>query len=84
MIHGSFHADSKDLESIDLKTSNNAYANIRPFLDFDCGELDFTVWLDPKDLPRIAGMLHSAAAAIDALIEASNEKPQLRLVPQAA
>jgi predicted glycoside hydrolase/deacetylase ChbG (UPF0249 family) len=87
MIHGSFHADSKDLEHLDVHQSMNMYSAVRPFIDLACGDFDFTLWLDPKDLTRIAGMLRSATEQVEAIIEANREKENrtnhrpLQLVP---
>jgi hypothetical protein len=47
------------------------------WLDIDCGDAEMSIWIDPKDLSRVAGMLRSASEAIEALIE---PKPTLRLV----
>jgi predicted glycoside hydrolase/deacetylase ChbG (UPF0249 family) len=74
MIHGSFHADSKDLEHLDVHQSTNMYSAVRPFIDLACGDFDFTLWLDPKDLTRIAGMLRSATEQVEAIIEANREE----------
>jgi len=49
------------------------------WLDIDCGDAEMSIWIDPKDLARIAGMLRSASEAIEALVE-PKVKPTLRLV----
>jgi hypothetical protein len=62
------------------KSDIDAYAKSPlMWLDIDCGDAEMSIWIDPKDLARIAGLLRSASEAIEALVE-PKVKPALRLV----
>jgi hypothetical protein len=80
MSRATLRAMSSEVQSIDVKRLTGAYLSIpTDYLNFDFDGNEFTVWLDPHDLARIAGMLRSASEAIEALVE-PKVKPALRLV----
>jgi hypothetical protein len=64
---------------IEFRRSHAYMQSPMMWLDIDCGDAEMSIWIDPKDLARIAGMLRSASEAIEALVE-PKVKPALRLV----
>jgi hypothetical protein len=75
MMRGSLFAEGDDLKRI---SANAACNDTLPYLNFDLGGSDLFLHLDPKDLPRIAGMLRHAAESIEAIIaqNGANHAPE--------
>lgn len=83
MIRGSLYTESDDLKKVSMQLTSGKHGSPEPYLLLELKSTDFTIYLAPEDLSRIAGMLRLAAENIEALIGASDEKakPILHLVP---
>jgi hypothetical protein len=73
--------DSENVRDINVKKTDGRYSDFRlPYLEIESRvnyeRHSFTLWIDPKDLTRVAGMLRSAAEQVEAFIEEQNEKEE--------
>jgi hypothetical protein len=73
-MRGSIYTDSDELKSLNVRMTSGKYHTPEPFVQLELKGTDFTMYLAPEDLPRIAGMLRLAAENIEALIGTPNEK----------
>jgi hypothetical protein len=76
MMRANFTAESADLSEIE--TGHIKAGKEYEYLWFDFGANRFTLYLDPKDLPRVASMFRHAAESIEAIIaqNGANHAPE--------
>jgi hypothetical protein len=82
-MRGSLYTESDELRNLNVRMTSGKYHTPEPFMHLELKGTDFTMYLAPEDLTRIAGMLRLAAENIEALIGATDEKATsiLHLVP---
>jgi hypothetical protein len=71
-MRGSLYADSDEIRNLTVRLTSGKYHTPEPFIELELKRTNFTIYLAPEDLPRIAGMLRLAAENIEALNGTAN------------